>query len=173
MDDGEIDNFVKKFKMLRGAGYDASLNLESKLGEVYISLSCKVGRVLSPSTTPTCVVTKRRSPSYYRRLARRKAARDLNLEQSIVAEKANNEVNTIAVQPGLEGAEETEAVDAEESTAMSAEYEEDEVVDDEEACQETDDELSEDLSSQLNALIEESKKQRENLEKFRDSDQNG
>ena len=42
MEDVEIDSFLKKFKMLRNAGYDASLNFESKLGEVFISLNCKV-----------------------------------------------------------------------------------------------------------------------------------
>merc|ERR1712045_583031 len=75
--------------MLRNAGYDASLNFESKLGEVFISLNCKVGRLLPPPTTPS-PVSKQRSPSYYRRLARRKAMRDLGSESSVVAEQVNS-----------------------------------------------------------------------------------
>ena len=94
MDDAEIESFVKKFKLLRSAGFDATLNLESKLGEVFISLNCKVGRVSPPPTTPTNAASKPRSPSYYRRLARRKAARDLNMEVELVAEQARDEVIT-------------------------------------------------------------------------------
>ena len=40
----EIDSVVSKFKLLKDAGYEASLNLDTMLGEVKISLSCKVGR---------------------------------------------------------------------------------------------------------------------------------
>ena len=39
----EIDQFVNQFKLLRDAGMEASLNLETKLGEVFISLNCKLG----------------------------------------------------------------------------------------------------------------------------------
>ena len=79
MDRVEIDSFVKKFKALCDAGYYASLNLESKLGEVYVNLSCKVGRTTQPPyTPPACfdTVPKYRSPSYYRRQARRRVSRD-------------------------------------------------------------------------------------------------
>ena len=95
MEYGEIDNFVKKFKELRSAGYDAKLNLESKLGEVFVSLNCKVGRILPPPTSRlSSVAPKCRSSSYYRRQARRKASRATNVNQnSQSAEQAENENN--------------------------------------------------------------------------------
>ena len=71
----EIDSFVNKFRLLWTAGHDASLTLESKLGEVYVSLNCKVGRIVPPSITLTVAASpKFRSPSYSRRQIRRKAA---------------------------------------------------------------------------------------------------
>ena len=79
----EIDSFVQKFKLLRNAGFEASLQFETKLGEVWISISCKVGRDVMPPPMPPpsssqfVVASKlHRSPSYYRRLARRKAKRE-------------------------------------------------------------------------------------------------
>ena len=84
MDRAEIDSFVNKFKALCDAGYNASLNLESKLGEVFVNLSCKVGRTTPPpftppAPTPVDAVSKYRSPSYYRRQARHKATRDTDV----------------------------------------------------------------------------------------------
>ena len=76
MADTEIDSFVKKFKLLRGAGMQASLTLETKLGEVFISINCKVSRdVPPPKLSPATAVnpSKHRSPSYFRRQARRRA----------------------------------------------------------------------------------------------------
>ena len=71
----EVENFVHKFKMLRDSGYDATLTLESKLGEVFVVLNCKVGRTTPPPTTPFMPISPRyRSPSYFRRQSRRKAA---------------------------------------------------------------------------------------------------
>ena len=70
----QIDSFVEKFKLLQGAGYKASLSFESELGEVSISLSFKVG-INTPPSSPLQTFLGRRSPSYYRRLERRKAER--------------------------------------------------------------------------------------------------
>ena len=78
----EVDNFVRKFKLLLSAGYEASLDLSSSLGEVTINLKCKVGR-LSPPLSPNFgenlingTHVKREFPSRQRRRARRAAARD-------------------------------------------------------------------------------------------------
>ena len=181
MEDVEIDSFLKKFKMLRNAGYNASLNFESKLGEVFISLNCKVGRLLPPPTSPASVVSKQRSPSYYRRLAHRKAVRDLGSESSVVAEQvdvASNNVINIS-----EDTEEAEADDgAEGSTVIIVENEEDgadaetsdneeDNVEDENVSHDT--EISEDISEQLDALIQESKNQRERWDRLKDSEPNG
>ena len=71
----EVENFVHKFKMLRDSGYDATLTIESKLGEVFVALNCKVGRTSPPPTTPFMPISPRyRSLSYFRRQSRRKAA---------------------------------------------------------------------------------------------------
>ena len=78
MADVEINSFVVKFKELRSAGFEACLSLESKLGEVNISLNCKVGRNAPPPVSPSQSFLCRRSPSYHRRLERRKAERESN-----------------------------------------------------------------------------------------------
>ena len=75
----EIDSFVKKFEALWSAGLEASLSLESKLGELCISLNCKVGRPLPPPMSPTApsvTSSKYRSPSYFRRQVRRRKSRE-------------------------------------------------------------------------------------------------
>ena len=193
MDSAEIDSFVKKFKILWGAGYDASLNLESKLGEVFISLNCKVGRVLPPpspsgSAPLSSVVQKSRKPrgpSYHRRQARRKASRD-SILQPPVAEQANVEVNTNMSEPILnsEVAEEAinDEVDDKDITVVESadvvqddtevESSEDEE-DDEETTDSTEIELSHDVGEQLRSLIEESKEKRESWARSRCSDGNG
>ena len=61
----EIDSFVKKFKLLWSAGYEASLNLESKLGEVNVTLNCKVGRTIPPPSSR--FTSKYKNPSYFQR----------------------------------------------------------------------------------------------------------
>ena len=170
MEDVEIDSFVKKFKMLRSVGYDATLNLESKLGEVFITLNCKVGRVLPPPSTPTSVVFKHRSPFYYRRLARRKAARDSNSEHVVLAEQANDG----PMESDSENAEEAHEHDNEEVEESTVALTDDEdEVEVEDVCTETADEVSDDLSEQLNALIMESRKHREHWDKLKIAEQNG
>ena len=67
MAEKEIDSFVLKFMTLRAAGIEATLNVETKLGEVWISINCKVGRdVPPPLMSPSGTVISRkpyRSPS--------------------------------------------------------------------------------------------------------------
>ena len=79
MADTEIDGFIQKFKKLRAAGIAATLNFETNLGEVSISLTCKVGRNIPPPShlLPPVAASKMRSPSYYRRQVRRKAEREV------------------------------------------------------------------------------------------------
>ena len=77
----EIDLVVAQFKLLLGFGHEASLKLDCKLGEAWINLSCKVGRNAPPlphTLLPACDVTRKnhRSPSYFRRQARRKSERE-------------------------------------------------------------------------------------------------
>ena len=95
MDHVELDSFIKKFKSLWLSGYDASLNIESKLGDVQVSLSCKVGRPAPPPlpTTPHYMFCDsgqkaRRSPSYYRRQVRRRTSCDLQSAMRNAADQA-------------------------------------------------------------------------------------
>ena len=101
----EVENFVRKFKMLKDSGYDTTLTLESKLGEVFVTLNCKVGRTTPPPQTPPMLPSspRYRSPSYFRRLARRKAAAesektvmDLKAEEVLVN---NGDLNDDAADP--------------------------------------------------------------------------
>ena len=79
MADVQIESFLNHFKLLWGAGEEASLKIESKLGEISLSLSCKVGRIAPPSPVPSQAFNSRkkyRSPSYFRRQDRRRAAHE-------------------------------------------------------------------------------------------------
>ena len=94
----EIDSFVNHFKFLWSQGYEASMNVESKLGEVMITLSCKARRNELPGTPPPSFFSTpmyRRSPSYYRRQARRKAERDVKI---MSFEEASTPVDAPTVQ---------------------------------------------------------------------------
>ena len=110
----EIDSFVKKFKLLWSAGYDSSLNLESKLGEVYVTLNCKVGRSIPPPTSPISPA-KYRSPSYFRRQERRKAARE---SEFLVSSEAACNIKTDEVFDTVESSEATKKVEELESQAF-------------------------------------------------------
>ena len=79
MVNGEIDQVVAQFKSLLRIGHEASLKLECKIGEVLISLNCKVGwnePPMSATLTNFDVSRKYRSPSYYRRQVRRRSERE-------------------------------------------------------------------------------------------------
>ena len=91
MVDVEIDSFTRKFKLLVSAGHQASLNLDSHLGEVQITLNCKLGRIIPPPLSPPSNRNGfdqyiRVSPSRKRRNARRVAARE---EAQKILTKAN------------------------------------------------------------------------------------
>ena len=78
----EIESFVNHFKFLWSQGHEASMHMESRLGEVSITLSCKARRNELPGTPPPSFISPpmyRRSPSYYRRQIRRKAERDMKI----------------------------------------------------------------------------------------------
>ena len=171
MADNEINSFVQKFKLLRDAGLEASLSLETKLGEVEISLSCKVGRILPPPQSPSSS-SRYRSPSYYRRQARRKAQRDLM--NNIVGEVPAEIVGETAAN-SFEAADEIHVTDdevdeyAEEIPQVRDKpIEEKDNIEDENISSD-----NQDLGEKLKALIEESKKNRERWNRFGDSLENG
>ena len=77
----ELNSFLTKFKQLCNAGFEASLQLNSKNGYATVSLEVKLGALQSsPNATQSSFKQKRRrSPAYYRRQeARRNAAITVN-----------------------------------------------------------------------------------------------
>ena len=113
----EIDSVVSQFKLLLATGHEASLKLDSKLGEVWISLNCKVGRNEPPAcmSSPTNydVKSKYRSPSYFRRQARRRSERESRLENDSLANVSTPLPST------MEESFVHEAVEAEKSTNLN------------------------------------------------------
>ena len=73
----ELNSFITKFKSLCSAGFNASLQINSKDGCATVSLSVEVGYL--PSVTPAGKPKKqKRSPAYYRRQERRKEAKKIS-----------------------------------------------------------------------------------------------
>ena len=74
MCDKEIDSFILKFHQLRRAGYKAHLDLDTNAGKVWIGLKVMLLPVQQKKAD------KHRSPSYFRRQEKRKAASKLQNE---------------------------------------------------------------------------------------------
>ena len=73
----ELDNFVKKFHQLRQAGYNAHLDVDSQAGQVSVALRVQLGAGAGQAWP-----RRRRSPSYYRRIERRRADREASARSS-------------------------------------------------------------------------------------------
>ena len=161
MANNEIDSFIQKFKLLRGAGIEASLNFKTKLGEVWISLDCKVGRNVPPPL-PTVATTVKRSPSYYRRQARRKAKREVvsgcTEVKSLLPLADEAEADILKDVGNIDD----DVDEIEGSVVTDAESSEDDEVEDnnEEAEKVFVDEVNQDVCVKLETMIRESKKNR-------------
>ena len=75
----ELDSFLSKFKHLQFAGIEATLTVESKNGEAFVTLKAGLGHLQPPVGFPPphgYGVPRRvhRGPAYFRRQERRKAA---------------------------------------------------------------------------------------------------
>ena len=118
----ELDSFLTKFKSLQFAGIEATLTVESKNGEAFVTLKAGLGYLQPP---PDGFPPPRgyhghgrhqrvhRGPAYFRRQERRKAAKD-QVEAAV-----QNDVTSPAVEVGDIGvSEETQEVNdvAEEAT---------------------------------------------------------
>ena len=103
----ELESFIQKFKSLSYCGYDSSLTLQSRCGDIHVTLSSNVGS-LPPLTnsqysTPPPQRKRRRPLSYYRRQAIRRANTspvsnqtvDLTQEETVSAENDDFEPNLI------------------------------------------------------------------------------
>ena len=171
MADNEIDSFVQKFKLLRGAGIEASLNIETKLGEVSISLNCKVGRNIPPPPPipklPSVPASKvYRSPSYYRRQVRRKAEREAGRESSStdkakIEETPKMAKTCIEEDKGDDTAKDDSDSNVEDTIGVMSNGRMEET---EEVIVDTDDD-DDDLSLQLQSIIKQSQENRDLWEK--------
>ena len=70
----ELDNFVLKFHQLRSQGFTAHLELDTHAGQAWVGLKVMLGNV-QQQHKPNPKPSRNRSPSYFRRQEKRKAAR--------------------------------------------------------------------------------------------------
>ena len=73
MFDEELSSFVSKFHQLRRAGLTAHLDVDTCAGKAWVGLRVMLEPVQHPHSWDQNL--RRRSPSYFRRQERRKAAR--------------------------------------------------------------------------------------------------
>ena len=125
----EVESFVRKFRVLWNAGYNASLKLESNLGELSVNLNCSFGRSTPPPSSPLVVTGNQRkycktvSPSQQRRHSKRAAARKESKasmmttqpvtnseEESMVDDTAVHDVNVSVLNEPSADAEEAHEV---------------------------------------------------------------
>ena len=98
MFDAELKSFIQKFKQLRGAGLTAHLDLDTHAGQAWVGLRVMLNPVkIETNEKPY----KYRSPSYFRRQERRKAARTQSAAErsqfpKSAAKVQETETNTIA-----------------------------------------------------------------------------
>ena len=109
----ELDNFVKKFHQLRQAGYNAHLDVDSQAGQVSVALRVQLGAGAGQAWP-----RRRRSPSYFRRMERRKADREA------AAKSSNSDSddlcdNVPAAEAGSESKEEKDKEFSEEAEIVS------------------------------------------------------
>ena len=92
MFDEELSSFISKFHQLRRAGLTAHLDVDTCAGKAWVGLRVMLDPVQHPNSwdQPHNVPNlRRRSPSYFRRQERRKAARAADAEsQTVNAEEA-------------------------------------------------------------------------------------
>ena len=109
----ELDSFVKKFHQLRQAGYNAHLDVDSQAGQVSVALRVQLGAGAGQAWP-----RRRRSPSYFRRMERRKAdreaaARSSNSDSDVLCD------NVQAAEAGSESKEEKKEECSEEAVIVS------------------------------------------------------
>ena len=93
MFDEELSSFLNKFHHLRRAGFTAHLDVDTFAGKAWVGLRVMLGPVQQHQDSFN---VKRRSPSYWRRQERRKAARAAEkpiLESGFAADEANDSSN--------------------------------------------------------------------------------
>ena len=89
----ELDNFISMFHQLRSKGFTAHLVIDTHAGNAWVGLRVMLGNVQQQHQVNS--KSRNRSPSYFRRQERRKAARaaaesqNQNLVNNVNAEEAN------------------------------------------------------------------------------------
>ena len=161
----ELSSFLTKFKQLCSAGYEATLVLKSTNGQASVSLDVKLGTVESSSiNAPSTGVSsafkprRKRSPAYHRRQElRRNVRKSVHEAAAKVADDDMNKIDVGQISTNIVCEADTKVLEvnidqAEES--LDSEIEDDNMNDKEY-----------DLSEELNNLIMESKRKRDNWEK--------
>ena len=95
MSDKELDNFILKFHQLRRSGFTAHLDIDTHAGQAWVGLRLMLGPVHQEKQSKA---KKHRSPSYLRRLEKRKLARSAaspnkgteEVSTAVDADEANN-----------------------------------------------------------------------------------
>ena len=154
------------------------------LGEVWITLNCKVGRIIppmSPSPPPPFAAKRKtyRNKSYYRRQARPRAEREgeISVSKSVITETASYDIET-TVDSFAESEQHNDSVTAEmANTKIITQFDDESQELQEEAV---DDVVSENtlvksnsIEEQLEALIHKSQKNREDWERMKEYENNG
>ena len=113
----ELDSFLLKFKHLQFAGIEATLTVESKNGEAFVTLKAGLGYLQPPIGFPPPPEYHgrprrvNRGPAYFRRQERRKAAR---------VEAADQENTSLAVQVGDDAISEETLIQKDNNVAEKA-----------------------------------------------------
>ena len=71
----ELGNFLKMFHQLRKAGRTAHLDIDTHAGQAWVGLRVMLGSDKNQQQFQSSSTSRHRSPSYYRRQERRKAAK--------------------------------------------------------------------------------------------------
>ena len=95
MFDEQLSSFLSKFHQLRRAGATAHLDIDTYAGKAWVGLRVMLGSVQHHQHHPNVPNAngRRRSPSYYRRQEKRKAARAAEKPSSSDVTEVTEEVN--------------------------------------------------------------------------------
>ena len=105
MFDSELQSFLWKFHQLRKSGVTAHLDVDTHAGQAWVGLRVMLGPIQHQPSS----MQRHRSPSYFRRQEKRRAARQSSEESDKVvagdaATKVNEEIRTSTIEKNAEEA---------------------------------------------------------------------
>ena len=107
----ELQSFISKFHQLWEAGVTAHLDIDTHAGQAWVGLRAQLGPVPGPQYhyqpyQNVHATTHRRSPSYFRRQERRKAAKTAVANATVVIDTAEQAVMAREITAEIAGAHE-------------------------------------------------------------------